>query len=189
MEDLEKKLVYILKEKTPYIQPLFDTADRYLRSYYIGAGVVVQTVWNDLHGYDPGYGIGDADIIFHDEKGTLTEERKLEASLKKRMDDYPFEIDITNEALVHQWYEDKFDQVIEPYPSSEAAIDTWPTTASAIGVKRLVEGSYQVYAPYGLEDLFQMIGRPNKKLITEDIYYKKAHKWESRWPMLKISPW
>lgn len=35
-------------------------------SYYIGAGCLVQTVWNELTGRAPGYGISDIDIIYYD---------------------------------------------------------------------------------------------------------------------------
>ncbi|MFD1909147.1 nucleotidyltransferase family protein [Paenibacillus rhizoplanae] len=34
--------------------------------YYIGAGCLVQTVWNERTGREPGYGISDIDIIYYD---------------------------------------------------------------------------------------------------------------------------
>ncbi|SFK38622.1 hypothetical protein SAMN04487936_112136 [Halobacillus dabanensis] len=189
MSELEKQLLSISLNWTPYIHPIFEAVDPFLENYYLGAGVITQSVWNYLHGYPPSYGIGDADIIYFDEKGTLDEEQKLEERLNKRLGDLPFSIDVTNEALVHFWYEEKFGKSISPYTSAEAAIDTWPTTASAVGVKRGRAGEFSIYAPFGLEDLFAMVVRPNKRLITEDVYRKKAEKWKARWPDLTITPW
>ncbi|MYL31749.1 hypothetical protein GLW03_18225 [Halobacillus halophilus] len=189
MSRLEEQLTEILLEKTPYLQPVFDTADQYLSHYYIGAGIVAQSVWNVKHGYDPAYGIGDADVIYFDPEGSLEEEQQLEKELRKELSRYPFQIDVTNEALVHQWYEEKFHIPIQPYPSIEAAVDTWPSTASAVAVQRKHPGTLKVYAPFGLKDLFGLIVRPNKCLVPEEVYVKKAAKWKKYWPKLTLLPW
>lgn len=189
MRNLQKELILIMEQKTPYIKPLFQEIDGFLQDYYIAAGVVTQSVWNHLHGYHPSYGISDADVVFHDVGGTLEEEKQLEMQLNQKLVDLPFSIDVTNEALVHLWYEKKFNKNIPPYASVGEAICTWPTTASAIGVSYKGSGDYDIYAPFGLEDLFEMIIRPNKKLITEDVYWKKVDKWKARWPELTILPW
>ena len=77
---------------------------------------------------------------------------------------------------------------ITPYNSVEEAINTWPTTATSVGV-RLVDNKLKVYAPFGLNDLFGMIVRANKAQITEKIYMEKVRKWSAKWPSLKIIPW
>ena len=41
-----------------------------------------------------------------------------------------------NETRVHLWYEAHFGYRIDPYASVEDAINTWPTTATSIGVRR-----------------------------------------------------
>jgi len=46
-----------------------------------------------------------------------------------------------------------------------------------------------VYAPFGLEDVFDMVVRPNKAKITEEIYNGKAEKWTSKWAGLTVVPW
>ncbi|MFG6150504.1 nucleotidyltransferase family protein [Halobacillus sp. B23F22_1] len=150
---------------------------------------MTQTVWNELSGSPQGYGIGDIDIVYHNSSDLSGEKEKAcELKLREALHDLPFSIDVTNEARVHLWYEDKFGKEIKPYQTVEHAIDTWPTTASAVGVKR-VSGQYTIYAPYGLQDLFDMVVRPNKKLVTRQVYESKALKWMQRWPMLKIVPW
>ncbi|WJV29726.1 nucleotidyltransferase family protein [Rossellomorea sp. AcN35-11] len=102
---------------------------------------------------------------------------------------FSFKLDVKNQARVHLWYEKKFGFSIKPYESLEEAIDSWPTTATALGVRLERGGSHKIYAPYDLEDLYSMIVRPNKRMITREIYEAKANKWKNKWPMLKVIPW
>ena len=51
------------------------------------------------------------------------------------------------------------------------------------------KGEFIVYAPYGLNDLFGMIVRPNKVQITKEIYLNKVERWAKIWHKLKIIPW
>jgi hypothetical protein len=186
---MKHKLIDIVHDH-PYLTRLFDVCDSHLSNYYIGAGVITQTVWNHLHGYHLTYGIGDADIIYYnlEEDKDRIKEKQIESIIKDELATFPFDIDVTNEALVHYWYEEKFQKRISPYSTCEEAIDSWPTTASAVGVRR-TENGYDVYAPFGLGDLFQMVIRPNKALVTEEVYYNKARKWKAKWPEIQVIPW
>ncbi|MDP4549576.1 nucleotidyltransferase family protein [Alkalihalobacillus macyae] len=158
--------------------------------YYVGAGSLVQTVWNYLSGYPLNYGISDIDIIYFDDKDlTKEKEEMIEQKLASSLSDLPLEIDVKNEARVHLWYKKKFGKDINPYQSLEDAINSWPTTATALGVRREDDGEFKVYAPYGLNDLFSMTVRANKQLITRDIYEAKATKWLNLWPKLTVIPW
>ncbi|MBX0359595.1 nucleotidyltransferase family protein [Halobacillus sp. Nhm2S1] len=189
MNKREKQLVAIIDEWSPYVRPLFELGQSSTKECWIGAGIITQSVWNHQFGYPAAYGIGDADLLYFDASGTLAEEENLENQWNAACMDLPFSIDVTNEALVHLWYEEKFNQKIKPYTSVQDAIVTWPTTASSIGVKRNRNGEYDIYAPFGLEDLFQGIVRPNKRLIPKEVYWNKAEKWKERWPELSILPW
>ena len=81
-----------------------------------------------------------------------------------------------NEARVHVWYAQKFGYAIPPYVSTDQAISTFSTTATAIGV-RPTQGALQIVAPFGLADLFGLIVRPNKAQITRMIYETKVARW------------
>ena len=102
--------------------------------------------------------------------------------------DIKIPIDVKNEARVHLWYENHFGYKIEPYNSLEESINSWPTTATSIGL-RIEEDRLKVYAPFGLNDLFGGIVRANKVQITEEIYNNKVNKWHNKWPNLTIIPW
>ncbi|HUJ65649.1 MAG TPA: nucleotidyltransferase family protein, partial [Acidimicrobiales bacterium] len=86
------------------------------------------------------------------------------------------------------WYGQKFGQAIDPYLSTEDAISTWPTTASSVGVRTGADG-FTVCAPYGLADLLGMVARPNKRIVSREVYEEKTRRWAARWPQLTVIPW
>jgi len=160
-----------------------------LEDYYLGAGCITQTVWNYQTGFDLTYGISDIDFAYYDSSDLSFEaENTAIERITNILQPCPLKMDIKNQARVHLWYKDHFGYAIEPYKSLEDAINTWPTTASALGV-RLENGKLKVYAPFGLNDLFGMIVKANKAKITEKIYLQKVHKWQARWTNLTVIPW
>lgn len=158
--------------------------------YYVGAGCLVQTVWNTLTGRAADYGVKDIDLVYYD-ADDLSEagEARMDARVKKIFADIPVPVDLKNQARIHQWYHGKFGIPLEPYPSLEAAIDSWPTTATSLGARLERTGEWCIYAPFGLEDLFTLTLRPNKTLINEAIYLGKTAKWRQKWPELLEIPW
>lgn len=161
-----------------------------IENYYIGAGCITQTVWNYLSNLPLDYGIKDIDFVYYDNDNLdYTLENEIVTKLKQLYSDLNIEIDVKNQARVHLWYEERFGYPIEPYPSLEAAINTWPTTATAIGIRMDHHNELKVYAPFGLNDLFGKIVRANKAQITKEIFEAKASKWQSKWPDLTVIPW
>ena len=100
----------------------------------------------------------------------------------------PLALDVKNQARVHLWYQQHYGYNLKPYQSLEQAIDTWPTTATSVGV-RLQNARLKVYAPFGLNDLFGQIVRANRTQITEQTYQDKCIKWTNKWPELTVIPW
>lgn len=173
----------------PVICRLLDTLPALqLPSWYVGAGAVAQTVWNQVHGFPPNHGLKDYDVVYLD-PGDLTVdgERAVEAKVAELLD-AAVTVDVTNEARVHTWYERRFGQPLAPYRSVEQAIATWPSTATSVGV-RYERGVFDVCAPYGLSDLFGLIVRPNTALVSRDIYEAKAARWHQLWPLLTVLTW
>jgi hypothetical protein len=157
--------------------------------WYLGAGGISQTVWNVLHGFDPRHGIKDYDLVYYDSTDlSFKGEDEFIQKAKAVFHDVPVPVEVRNEARVHLWYSEKFGYKIQPYRSVEEAIGSWPTTATCVGV-RYVDGRFHVYAPYGLDDLFAMIVRPNKIQIKKEIYEDKVTRWITIWPRLRIISW
>ena len=157
--------------------------------YYIGAGCIAQTIWNYQMNYDLNYGISDIDFVYFDSSDLSFEaENKIIEKVKNKINICPSNLDIKNQARVHIWYKKHFGYDIKPYNSLEEAINTWPTTATSIGVK-LENNKLKIYAPFGLNDIFGLIVKANKAQITEKIYLEKVNKWKAKWPSLKIISW
>jgi hypothetical protein len=160
-----------------------------LRNYYIGAGFIAQSVWNHMSNYSLTHGINDIDIAYFDEDISFEKEDRVINKAKELFKDYQLKVDLKNQARVHIWYKDHFGYEIKPYLSVEEAINTWPTTATSIGIRLNQDNSWLVYAPFGLNDLLGKIVRANKVQITKEIYEKKIERWIKYWPDLKIFPW
>jgi hypothetical protein len=156
--------------------------------YYISAGCVAQSVWNWQDGNDPMFGISDIDFVYYDPDLSYEAEDLTLRRVRSVLSESTVPVDVKNEARVHLWYAEHFGKDTEPYDSCESAINTFPATATAIGV-RLKGDELDVYAPFGLNDLFGRIVRPNKALITKEVYEAKAAKWTAKWQGLTIIPW
>jgi hypothetical protein len=81
-----------------------------LPDWYLGAGAITHTVWNDLHGYAATRGIKDYDIVYFD-AGDLTSddgEAHVAEALGALFTDLSVHFDVKNQAQVHLWYERRF---------------------------------------------------------------------------------
>jgi hypothetical protein len=160
-----------------------------LPDWYLGAGALSGTVWNRLHGFEPEHAIEDYDLVYFDPDDLAWEgEAAVERRANELFAGLGVRIDVVNEARVHRWYKWRFGRAIDPYRSTGHAISTWPTTASSIGVRRDA-GTFTVCAPFGLRDLFGMVVRPNRVLVSQAVYEAKAARWLAAWPLLDVHPW
>lgn len=187
MNSLEQELKDIILQNEIIVRILEKARGLCLPNWYLGAGAIAQTVWNHKSGLPLNNGIKDYDLVYFDDD--LSEEKQADYIQKAGELFDELSVDIVNEARVHLWYKQQFGKEIQPYTSTESAINTWPTTATSVGVRMNDSGELKIYAPYGLKDLMNLIVRPNKVLITEEIYLQKVEKWTKSWNNLKIIPW
>ena len=155
---------------------------------WLVAGGVAQTLWNHQFGLPATTGINDLDIVYFDPDLSEAAETAHAERLRRLFADVPVWLDVKNQARVHVWYGEKFGKPMAPYQSAAGAIATYPSSATSIGV-RIRDGQFEVCAPFGLEDLFAGVVRPNKVLVTEAAYVAKAARWVSIWPGLAIVSW
>jgi len=156
---------------------------------WLVSGCIAQTILNLLCGRPAEFGIKDVDLIYFDEQDLSAE---AEAGHERRVGDLfrdlPLKLDVKNQARVHLWYKERFGYTIKPYSSSVDAIATFPTTATSVGIRRLL-GNFECCAPFGLDDLFGLIVRPNKRQVTRSIYEMKTDRWRLIWPALTVLAW
>ena len=175
-----KKIKEILRVLEQYSKENQD-----FKNYYLAAGCINQTIFNYYHNYDLDYGIGDYDIVYYDEDTSYEKEDIIIKDLKERLKHLDLKFDIKNEKRVHIWYNEKYKTNRKEYESVEDAISKWGTTITCLGV-RMENNKLIVCAPYGLNDLFNLILRPVKIDFTKEDYEKKVTKWTSKWELLKV---
>ena len=175
-----KKIKEILRVLEQYSKENQD-----FKNYYLAAGCINQTIFNYYHNYDLDYGIGDYDIVYYDEDTSYEKEDIIIKDLKERLKHLDLKFDIKKEKRVHIWYNEKYKTNRKEYESVEDAISKWGTTITCLGV-RMENNKLIVCAPYGLNDLFNLILRPVKIDFTKEDYEKKVTKWTSKWELLKV---
>jgi len=157
-----------------------------LPNFYIAGGAITQLIWNHLLEREPLDKIKDFDIVYFDNIEIRTEESyetEIEAQLK-----HSVKVDLKNQANVHKWYPFKFGQIIPAYNRVEQGIDSW-LSAFAIGFNFNTDGELSIYAPFGLEDAFNMHVKPNKIVMSEVNYIKMTNSFKKRWSSISVEPW
>jgi hypothetical protein len=181
-----ERLAAIVRTNPALAAVLDDFAAIALPDCWLVAGCLAQTVWNHAHGFPPGHGIADIDLVYHDPHDLSAEaEAAHETRLRAR---FGPSLDVKNQARVHLWYGSRFGRAIAPHSSSAAAIATYPSTATAIGL-RPEAGGLALCAPFGFDDLFALTVRANRRLASETVFAAKATRWARLWPRLDVRPW
>ena len=190
-QDLEARLVEIIRATPTTLAVLKVIRDLDLPDGMIFSGAVYQPVWNALTGRAPDYGIKDYDVAYHDASDTSYEAedvviRRVAAAFEPPLRDL---VEVRNQARVHLWFAAKFG-ADEPYPpleSSAAALKRFVATAFCVGVRLEADDRLNVFAPFGLDDLFALRLRPNPLRV------KGAGGWarttasaKARWPEIRV---
>lgn len=174
----------------PVVVAILDRMPRLgLPDCWLAAGAVFQTVWNVLSERDPQTGILDYDVNYFDasDLSWVAEDRAIRMAADL-FDGIEAEIQVRNEARVHLWYEERFGVPCPPYRSTRHAVSTFPNCSSCVAV-RAVDDELEIFAPYGLSDLFDMRTRPNPVLAPGAVYEAKTARWAEEWPALTVLPW
>ncbi|MCZ2819980.1 nucleotidyltransferase family protein [Modestobacter sp. VKM Ac-2977] len=157
---------------------------------WLTAGVLFQSVWNGLTGRVPAAGIRDADFFYFDPDTSWAAEDAVIRRGAELFGDLPIPVEMRNEARVHLWYADRFGAPTPaPFRDCRDAIDAFAAVCCSVGVSVGGDGELRVYAPYGYDDLFGMVVRPNPGLAPQSVYEAKAARWLTEWPQLTVLPW
>jgi uncharacterized protein len=188
MNSQEDKLIALV-EQNPFILELIHAVPELdLPNCYVAGACIAQTLWSLSHGYEAHFGIKDIDLVYFDPDLSEQKEQQQQMRIQTMFSHFPMEVDVINEARVHLWYESVFGYDIQPYTSVEEAISTFPITAGIVGIRGNAN-SYDIYAPLGFADLFNLVIRANKRQITREIYEAKLVRWQPLWPKLTYISW
>ncbi|WP_175917806.1 nucleotidyltransferase family protein [Burkholderia pyrrocinia] len=158
-----------------------------LKSWCIGAGAIRNLVWDSLHGYATPTSLADVDVAYFDPSDlTSTRDTEIQCGLTAQRPEIPWEV--TNQAAVHLWFEDAFGYPVPPFRSLTEAIASWPEYTTAVGLTLLSDGTIDVCAPYGLDDLFSMVVRRNPARVSVDTYHRRIEqkRYKDRWPRVTV---
>jgi len=158
---------------------------------FIAAGCIRNLVWASLHDQEYILDGTEIDVIFYDSHDDGAYGQAIETQLRKI---FPcIEWDITNQALVHEWYTTEQGESIPPLTSIKHALSLWPETATAIAVRLNDCDEIEYIAPFGLDDLFELKLRWNSTFVQQETFMKRLQqkRFLEKWPKLvmqKLKP-
>lgn len=149
---------------------------------WIGAGFIRNRVGDVLHGHPIDVArLADVDVLFFDPDDTSKErEAEIERRLRALAPGIPWSV--KNQARMHLRNGDA------PYRDTLDAAAHWAETTTAIAA-RSVRGKVEVMAPYGVDDLLNLIVRPTPVFGHKVNIYRErvmAKDWPARWPKLTM---
>jgi len=149
---------------------------------WIGAGFVRNAVWDHLSGQNTEAVLpADLDVVFHDPGiATAEQDAAIEAALSMAAPDLPWSV--RNQARMHER------NGHDPYRDVSDALAHWAETAAAIAA-RLGPQGIEILAPFGVEDVLEMIIRPTPAFRTKPEVVRarmEAKGWRTRWPKLHV---
>ncbi|GEM_PF-328931 len=161
-----------------------------LPQWRLVAGCLYQTVWNVLTGRPRGTGIRDYDVIYFDPDDLSYE---AEDRVIRRVADTTSHgigpVEVRNQARVHLWFETRFLVPYRALSSADEALRRYASVVHAVGVRLDDDGRLDVLAPFGLDDLFGMVIRPNRALDNAESHTRKAIRAQAIWPEVTVVPW
>lgn len=184
MDKLQGKddILSLIQKDTWMMDVLQTVSDIHLPDWWVGAGFVRGKVWDFLHGYNKRTPLPDIDVIYFDSSDIS---KRTEESIKSKLQKQNPSIiwQVKNQARMHILHGDK------PYKDAEEGLSRWVETATCVGIKLTYNGKLQLAAPLGIDDLINLIVRPNPYVKQQDnIFENRIQKknWLKLWPKLCV---
>lgn len=187
MQSYESQLVQIIKNSPRIMKILQTCRDAGLPDWRLVSGAIYGSVFNHLTNKTPDYGIKDYDIAYYDADTSYEAEdvwiKKIDAALPEDL--RPL-VEVRNQARVHLWFEKKFGS---PYPqlkNTDESLEHYLCYAHAVAVCLENDDTISIAAPFGLEDVFEMVMRPNPNRGQTENRAAKSQSIKERWPEVTI---
>ncbi len=181
--EFQGEFLSIIKKDDELIKLLKIVRELNLSDSYIGAGAARNLIWDSLHGHAERTSLNDVDVVYFD-SGDILPEKDLEIWRKLCEIEPNVEWNVFNQARAY--IKNKLREAIN---STEESVATWPETPTCIGLRMNKDDSFDICAPYGIDDLMGLIVRPAGDGLRDLELYKKRifnKKWKETWPKLEI---
>ena len=184
------ELVAVIRSEAWLMEALGKAKALDVRDDWIVAGAIYNTVWNRLTDRPPLQGIKDIDLFYFDPSDlSYDAEDRIIRKGDTIFAGSPVPVEIRNQARVHLWFGKHFGFEIAPIGNCRDSIRRFASVAYCVGVRLDDAGELDVFAPYGLMDLFSFRIRPNRFCDNRQTHDKKAARAMSHWPELSVEPW
>ncbi len=157
-----------------------------LPDWWLVSGAIYNQVWNSLTGRAEMHGVKDIDLFYCDPDTCWDAEDRV---IRRAETLFPAQppVEARNQARVHLWYQDHFGAAYPAVTTCHAAIDRFACRTHCVGIR--LDRELQVYAPFGLDDIFSFRVTPNPVLNNRETHEAKAARQLSLWPELTVVPW
>ena len=187
MSELEDRLKTIVRADPGLMQVMTTVRGLGLSDWRILSGAIYQSVWNAVTGRAAGYGIKDYDLGYFDPDASWDAEdaviRKVAAAFEPPLREM---VEVRNQARVHLWFEGKFGEPYEALTGTDEALARFVAPAFAVGVRLEPGGEISLAAPFGLQDVFDMVLRPNPDRPKAKGWAKAVENARARWPEIRV---
>lgn len=151
-------------------------------SLWLGGGAVRSLVWNNLTGRSEP--VHDYDVVYFDARDfSESNEARILAALKAALP-RSITLSVKNQARMHLLNGE------HPRYSLDGAIASWPERATSMAFQ-LSDQEIRVIAPYGFEDLLNLVVQPTPYHSRGSVAYRRRlseKRWLERWPQLEVVP-
>lgn len=178
----------ILRASPRVMQVLTTVRGLGLPDWRLFSGAVYQTVWNSVTGRDPAYGLKDFDIGYFDPDTSWdAEDVFIKRAAGAFEEPLRSTVEVRNQARVHLWFEGRFGEQYEALSGTDEALARFVAPAFGVGVRLEDDDRITVAAPFGLEDMFKMVIRPNPHRPLAKGWDRVVESATARWPELTVT--
>ena len=154
---------------------------------WLVAGCLFGPVWDACTGVRPGTHTRDYDIFYWDADTSWEAENAVIERAEHLFGDLGVVIEVRNQARVPLWFEQHFGS---PYPTSTGSqenIGRFIVAGTCLGLRPDGHGGFALCAPFGLDDMFTGVLRPNPNNPTPEQFAAKCASYRARWPWLTVA--
>ena len=181
-------LLVIVRSSAPLMQTFHAARSLNLSDWWIVSGAIYNEVWNHLTGRPAMFGVKDIDLFYFDPDTSYEAEDRVIRAASAIVGSEP-PVEIRNQARVHLWYERHFGEPYSPLRDSKEAIDRFACRTHCVGLRLRGDDEFDLYAPFGLNDIFSFRVTPNTTRNNRATHERKALRQKALWPELEVVPW
>ena len=98
-------------------------------------------------------------------------------------------VEVRNQARVHIWFQDRFGFAYPRLASTDQALGYYASVVHSVGVRLESDGRLNFVAPFGFDDMFELVVRPNYALPNGASHDSKAARAKAIWPEVTVVRW